>query len=307
MSRRVNFLGCPLDLLTSTKLLEEIRENIDSRTASHIGALSASTGERGWGEVSNSCSQPSTINSQPLWPPSRVIQFVNANKVAQVSEDAEMERIMWRADYVLADGQPMLPMARLLGLRIPERIDGIGLMAKLLALANARGYSVFLLGAKQNVVEACIEKIRDEYPNVRIAGFRNGYFTSAQAPDVVESVRTARPDILFLGMGSPMKERFADQYADQLGASVIQGVGGSFDVMAGLVNRAPVWIQRLGLEWLYRVIQEPRRMFWRYTKTNAQCLWAFLRVLATPASRRSLRRRDESYADVAGVEGSTEL
>src|ERR1044071_2976616 len=107
ISRRVNFLGCPLDLLTSEKLLQEISQNIDTRAGA------------------------------------RVIQFVNANKVAQVSEDTEMAGIMWRAHYALADGQPMLPMARLLGLRIPERIDGIGLMHKLLALANERRYSVY--------------------------------------------------------------------------------------------------------------------------------------------------------------------
>lgn len=267
-SRRVNFLGCPLDLLTSDALLSEISENIDSRAGA------------------------------------RVIQFVNANKVAQVREDAEMERIMWRSDYSLADGQPMLPMARMLGLQIPERIDGIGLMGKLLRLANERHYSIYLLGAKQPIVEACLEKIRRDYPNIRIAGYRNGYFTAAQAQHVVDKIREAAPDILFLGMGSPMKERFAYKYAQDLGASVIQGVGGSFDVMAGLVKRAPRWIQVIGFEWLYRVVQEPRRMIWRYTRTNSQCLWAFLCAMLTPPSRR---RQGEPFSEAAGVGTSTEL
>lgn len=247
--RRVEFLGCPLDLLTSTDLLAELARVIDARAGA------------------------------------RVIQFVNGNKVAQVRQDRQMEEIMWRAHYVLADGQPLLPMARVLGIKIPERIDGIGLMGKLLKLANGRGYSVFLLGARQPILEACVQRIRREYPNVRIAGFRDGYFTEAGAGQVVRQVREARPDILFLGMGSPMKERFADRYAPELGACVIQGVGGSFDVLAGMVKRAPLWMQRVGCEWLYRVIQEPRRMFWRYVKTNAQCLAAFARALLWSSRR----------------------
>jgi N-acetylglucosaminyldiphosphoundecaprenol N-acetyl-beta-D-mannosaminyltransferase len=108
-----------------------------------------------------------------------------------------------------------------------------------------------------------------------MAGFRNGYFSKEQIPGIVAEIRAISPDFLFLGMGSPVKERLADEWKDQFGARVIQGVGGSFDVMAGLVKRAPLWMQRLGIEWLYRVIQEPRRMFWRYATTNASCLWVF--------------------------------
>lgn len=238
-----------MDLHTSEVLLQELSHTIDSKTGP------------------------------------KVIQFVNANKVAQVSEDAAMAEIMWRSHYSLADGQPMLPLARLLGIRIPERIDGIGLMGKLLALANQRNYSVFLLGAKQEIVEACVERIQREFPGVRIAGYRNGYFTEKDSAAVVAQVRQAQPDFLFLGMGSPMKERFADRHAHELGSAVIQGVGGSFDVMAGLVKRAPIWMQRVGIEWLYRVLQEPRRMFWRYVRTNAQCGWVFLRALLMPSSR----------------------
>jgi len=209
----------------------------------------------------------------------RVIQFINANKIAQVHASREMSDIMSQADYVLADGQPLLPMARLLGMRIPERIDGIGLMNKLLALADRNSYSIYLFGAKQNVVEKCIEKIRHDFPGVRIVGFRNGYFSGNEVQEVVAGIHECAPDILFLGMGSPMKEEFAEKYRADLGATIIQGVGGSFDVMAGLVKRAPVWLQRLGLEWGYRIVQEPRRMFWRYLTTNARCLTIFCKAL----------------------------
>ena len=248
--RRAMLMGCPVDLLTSAALLEELSQAIDSQAGP------------------------------------KVIQFINANKIAQVRNDSDMGRIMRKADYVLADGQPLLPMGRLLGVKLPERIDGIGLMGKLLKLADERRYSVYLLGAKQEVLDTCVAKIRKQYPNLRIAGSRNGYFSEKETPGVVAQIRAAKPDLLFLGMGSPMKERFADRYASELGATVIQGVGGSFDVMADLVKRAPVWVQRIGMEWMFRVLQEPRRMFWRYTTTNATCLWAFVCALVNPRSRR---------------------
>jgi len=243
-------MGCPVDLLTSAAVLEEVARTIDTQSGP------------------------------------KVIQFINGNKIAQVRQDPEMERIMWRADYVLADGQPLLPMGRLLGVKLPERIDGIGLMAKMLKLADQRHYRVFLLGAKHTVLETCVQKIRRDFPNLQIVGYRNGYFTQAETEEVVKQIRSSRCDMLFLGMGSPMKEQFADRYGKETGASVIQGVGGSFDVIAELVKRAPVWMQQIGCEWLYRVVQEPRRMFWRYATTNAACLSVFGKELVSHVSRR---------------------
>ena len=243
ITRRAEFLGCPVDCLTTGELLDELKVDIRAKS------------------------------------PPRVIQFMNANKVAMIRNDPAMSDLLRRADYVLADGQPMLPMAAMLGLYIPERIDGIGLMHKLLALADREGFSVFLLGAKQEIVETCVERIGVEFPGVKVAGFRNGYFSEKEIPEIASQVRAAAPDFLFLGMGSPTKERLADEWREQLGARVIQGVGGSFDVMAGMVKRAPLWMQRMGIEWLYRVIQEPRRMFWRYARTNGSCLVLFFKAL----------------------------
>ena len=242
--RRVQFLGCPVDCLTSAELLEELKHDVHSKAAP------------------------------------RVIQFMNANKVAMVRKDPAMGELLNRADYVLADGQPMLPLARLLGLHIPERIDGIGLMGKLLGLADREGFSVYFLGAKQEIVETCVRHVARDFPGAKMAGFRNGYFSTEEIPEIVSAIRAVAPDFLFLGMGSPLKERLADEWKEQFGTRVIQGVGGSFDVMAGLVKRAPRWMQRIGIEWLYRVIQEPRRMFWRYAATNASCLWVFSQSFA---------------------------
>jgi len=241
-TRRTEFLGCPVDCLTSAELLDELAADVRTKA------------------------------------PTRVIQFMNANKVAMVRKDPAMGELLFRADYVLADGQPMLPLASMLGLHIPERIDGIGLMRKLLELADRENFSVYFLGAKQDIVETCVEKVRKDFPGVKMAGFRNGYFTSAEIPAIAAGIRATEPDFLFLGMGSPTKERLADEWKDEFGARVIQGVGGSFDVMAGLVKRAPLWMQRMGIEWLFRVIQEPRRMFWRYAVTNGSCLWVFFKA-----------------------------
>lgn len=252
--RRIDFLGCPIDCYTHQELLPQLKTDIDQRQRT------------------------------------RLIHFVNANKVAQAKQDPGMREILWRGDYVLADGQPLLPMARLVGLHIPERIDGIGLMQQLLALANQNGYRVYLLGAKQEVLDSCIAKIRADYPKVVIAGYRNGYFKPADIPQILDGINATRPDILFIGIGTPIKERLADEYRDRINAPLVQGVGGSFDVIAGLVKRAPVWMQRLCLEWLYRVLQEPRRMFWRYAKTNTQCCVLFLRVLLRSAWLRVSQR-----------------
>jgi len=254
MPARIDFLGCPLDLVTRAELLAELRGVVAER--------------RGF----------------------RIIQFTNANKIAQVSRDPAMKEIMQRADYVLADGMPLLPMGRLLGIKIPERIDGIGLMTRLLGWAEEHGFSVFLLGAKQEVLDACVVKIRERHPRLKIAGSRNGYFKADEAGAVAETVRASGADLLFLGMGSPMKEKFADEYAATMGVPVVQGVGGSFDVIAGVVKRAPRWVQKIGMEWFYRVIQEPRRMAWRYATTNFTCLRLFagalLRRVFGPGNRR---------------------
>ncbi|MEI6655086.1 MAG: WecB/TagA/CpsF family glycosyltransferase [Verrucomicrobiota bacterium] len=256
--RRVEFLGCPVDCLTSDTLLAELTESIRNRQ------------------------------------PAKVIQFVNANKVAMVRSKPWMGELLERADYVLADGQPMLPLAAMLGTTIPERIDGIGLMHKLLKLADREGSSVYLLGAKQEIVEECARRIGLDFPGARIAGYRNGYFKEQEIPGLAAEIRATAPDLLFLGIGSPMKERLADEWREQLGARVIQGVGGSFDVLAGVIKRAPQWMQHCGIEWLYRVIQEPRRMFWRYVKTNGACLWVFLKAFGNrwlhPRARRPIQQ-----------------
>ena len=122
---------------------------------------------------------------------SKTIQFVNSNKVAKIYEDPSFGELMWKSDYVLTDGQPMIPMARMLGHKIPERIDGIGLMDSLLTLANSKKFSIYLLGANQAIVDSCTHIIRSRFPNIRIVGYRNGYFKSTEWHNIAEKIKAS--------------------------------------------------------------------------------------------------------------------
>ena len=144
----------------------------------------------------------------------------------------------------------------------------------------------YLLGATEDVVRTAAAKLIEQHPSLSIAGLRNGYFRSEDEAGIVEDIARSGADCLFIGMPTPSKERFLAAYRDVLGTPFIMGVGGSFDVVAGYVSRAPARIQALGLEWLYRVYQEPRRMWWRYLKTNT----VFAALLAREIARRSRPR-----------------
>ncbi len=161
---------------------------------------------------------------------------------------------------------------------------GIDLFENLLRVASEHGHSVYLLGAAQDVLDRVIQRIGERFPGLRIAGSRNGYFTDAEGAAVAKQVQDARPDMLFLGMTSPKKEVFLARWAPMMSVPVCHGVGGSFDVLAGKVKRAPRLWQRLGLEWLYRVVQEPRRMWRRYLVTNTLFAGMLMRELVRPAA-----------------------
>ena len=197
---------------------------------------------------------------------------INAAKIVEYQEDEALRQAIRDAHLLTADGQAVVWAARLLGQKLPERVAGADLMEALLARAAARGYSVYLLGARDAVVEACVERARAEYPRLRIAGYRNGYFKPDEEHAVVDAIRAAKPDILFLGFGTPAKEYFMHRRYRELGVPFVMGVGGTFDVYAGLVRRAPIWLQRSGLEWAFRLAQEPRRMWKRYLVGNSRFL-----------------------------------
>jgi N-acetylglucosaminyldiphosphoundecaprenol N-acetyl-beta-D-mannosaminyltransferase len=210
---------------------------------------------------------------------------VNVAKMITVRSDPDLCRDVLESDIINIDGMGVYWGARLAGHAVPERVAGIDLMERLLALCAERGYRPYILGARQDVLDKAISRICARYPRLQFAGARNGYFTRDEEPAVVEAIRAARPDCLFVAISSPVKERFTRQYRDHLGVSFLMGVGGSVDVMAGLMNRAPLWIQRIGCEWLYRLAQEPTRLWRRYLTTNA----AFAVLLAGELLQTRLR------------------
>ncbi len=204
---------------------------------------------------------------------------LNAGKVVLASKDDRLRDSITRADIVNADGQSVVWAGRFLGHRVPERVTGIDLMHRLLIEAAMRGWAVYFLGARQEVLDAAISSLTSSYPGLVIAGAHDGYFTEA-AP-IVHEVRASRARLLFVAMPSPAKEYLVADNLSDFGPLLAVGVGGSLDVVAGHVARAPRWMQRSGLEWLYRLLQEPKRMWRRYLVGNSRFIWLTLRERLT--------------------------
>lgn len=214
-----------------------------------------------------------------------LIGVVNAAKIVNMRRDAELDRAVRSADLILADGMSVVWAARLLRRRLPERVAGIDLMFGMLERGSRRGWRVYLLGATEEVSRAVSQRIRSRYPGVVIAGRRNGYFETAARARVAEDIAAARPDILLVAMTSPCKERFLGDFAERMNVAVCHGVGGAFDVLAGKVRRAPQRWRRWGLEWLFRLLQEPRRLWRRYLVTHARFAGLVLKALWEPPQR----------------------
>jgi N-acetylglucosaminyldiphosphoundecaprenol N-acetyl-beta-D-mannosaminyltransferase len=152
---------------------------------------------------------------------------------------------------------------------IPERVAGIDLFGRLLEVSADRGWPVYLLGATDSVVATTVEGVSKQYPSLQLAGYANGYLRDNEQA-AVDAIRNSGARLLFVAIMSPKKETFIERWKDQLGVDFVMGVGGTFDAIAGRVRRAPTRVQRCGLEWLFRIIQEPRRMWKRYLTTNVQ-------------------------------------
>ena len=204
---------------------------------------------------------------------------INAGKVVMMHDDPGLRAIIAACDLVNADGQSIVWAGRLLGIPVPERVAGIDLMDRLLALAAERGWPVYLLGARQEVLDSCVSRITERYPALSIAGARNGYFDDGA--EVAAGIHSSGARLVFVGISSPKKERFLSEHLPEMGPVFAMGVGGSFDVIAGLTRRAPEWTQRAGLEWFYRFLQEPGRLWKRYLVGNLRFLGLVLRERCT--------------------------
>lgn len=197
---------------------------------------------------------------------------INALKVNLMNENKELQKIVNACPLINADGASIVWAAKKLGVPLTERVAGIDLFENLVKLAAERGYKIYLFGAKEEVVTKVKDIFEKQYPTIQIVGYRNGYFTEADEPEIVRNMAESGADMMFVAFSSPKKEFWVNKYLHDLNIPFVMGVGGSFDVVAGVTDRAPKWMQDHGLEWFYRFIQEPRRLWNRYVVGN----WKFV-------------------------------
>ncbi|MBC1936810.1 WecB/TagA/CpsF family glycosyltransferase [Listeria grandensis] len=229
--KRIELLGSVLDVLSMEETLARIERLIEARQPSqHI--------------------------------------VINASKINLMAENKELQTIVNNSPLVNADGQSIVWAAQLLGYDVSERVTGIDLFEKLVAKAAEKGWRTYYFGATEEVVQEVVRIHQAKYPTLRVAGIRNGYFEDADSVKIASEIKESQADIVFVAFSSPKKEIWVNAHKDLMQASFVMGVGGSFDVIAGKTKRAPKWMQKNGLEWFYRLVQEPRRMFKRYAVGN---------------------------------------
>lgn len=238
-TKRIEILGCPIDKLSFDETISLINTTIANKQQIHH-------------------------------------TVVNAGKMVAMQKDPELRKSVTEATLINADGQAVVWAAKLLGQPLPERVAGIDLMESLVKLAHEKSYRIFFFGAKEEIVKDVVSKYGETYSNSIIAGYRNGYYSPEEEKSIAEQIANSGANILFVAITSPKKENFLFEYREILSkVNFIMGVGGSFDVVAGKVKRAPLWIQKIGMEWFYRFAQEPKRMWRRYLFGN----YAFIKLV----------------------------
>ena len=196
------------------------------------------------------------------------IAVVNVAKVIKMRSDKNLKESVLSADLIGADGVPLVWASKLLGDPLPGRVNGTDLMYRLLEEGHKKSYRIFFFGAREDVLRKVLEVVHADYPGIIIAGFQHGYFGKTEESAIAEKIRASLADVLFIGFDTPKKELWVKEYLTAMGVPVVHGVGGSFDVLARVIPRAPCWMQKRGLEWFFRLLQEPRRMWQRYLTTN---------------------------------------
>lgn len=243
LGTRADILGCPIDALDMDETVAQCERQLERGVFTH--------------QVS-----------------------INAAKLMAYRSDGRLRTIVDAAELVSADGQSIVWASRLLGSPLPERVAGIDLMHRLLRLAERRSYRVYVLGARESVLDVAVRRMQQAYPGLIVCGSHHGYFSNADSPRIARRIASCSPDMLFVALPSPLKEFWISEFGESAGATLQVGVGGSIDVLAGLTRRAPLAVQRAGLEWLWRVGQEPRRLAGRYARTNGQFVALLLLELA---------------------------
>lgn len=201
---------------------------------------------------------------------------INAGKVVAMQTNQELYNSVVNCDIINADGQSVVWAAKYLGQPLPERVAGIDLMLNLVEYAHHNNLKCFFFGAKEEVVSQVVNVFTKKYSEALIAGYRNGYYDDTEEKSIAEQIAKSKANFLFVAITSPKKEIFLDKNKETLSSiGFTMGVGGSFDVVAGITKRAPKWMQNMGLEWFYRLIQEPKRMWRRYIIGN----YKFIKII----------------------------
>lgn len=238
---RINFLNIPVDALTMQETVDRIELAI--KNDDHINHV-----------------------------------VINAAKVVMMHKDRALFNKVVTCDIINADGQSIVWASRFLGKNIPERVAGADLMQELVKLANKNKYKCYFFGARDEVVKRIVDIYSQEYGPEIIAGYRNGYYSEEESQSIAENIASRGSQILFVAIPSPRKENFLYEHREILNkVNFTMGVGGTFDVIAGFTKRAPVWIQNLGMEWFYRFLQEPGRMWKRYLYGNMRFIWLVIK------------------------------
>ena len=203
---------------------------------------------------------------------------VNAGKIVAMQSDLELKKSVNKSDIINADGQAVVWASKVLNKPLKERVAGIDLMTNLIDISQENKYKIFFFGAKEAVVKKVVDLYSNKYSKDIIAGYRNGYFKKEEEKQIAQEISKSGANILFVAISSPTKEKFLYQHKEILkNVNFIMGVGGSFDVVSGLVKRAPLWMQHSGLEWFYRFLQEPKRMWKRYLVGNTKFIWLVIK------------------------------
>ncbi len=222
MPKKVTILGVPVDVITMGEAVARIDGFIEKRT--------------------------------PV-----LVATANAEMLMRATHDGALRRILQGAAMVTPDGAGTVWAAHHLGHAMPERVAGYDMVQELMREAPAKHRRIFFFGSAPGVADKAKKKAEQLYPGIEIVGTRNGFFTAADEPAIIEEIKAAHPDILLAALGVPKQEKWLAKHLGELGVPVAIGVGGTFDVMAGVMKRAPRWMQRAKLEWLFRGMMQPQR------------------------------------------------
>ena len=263
MAAPVAILGVPFDSVTTAETIDIIARMIESRRPHYIATA-------------------------------------NVDFLVQAAKDVELRRILFDAHLVLCDGTPLLWASKLLGNQLPERVAGSDVVPLLMKEAAEKGYRVYFLGAEPHVAAKAVEILRAQYPTLQIVGHHSPPFkplVDMDHDDIIARIQAAQPDLLFVGFGCPKQEKWINMHYQRMGVPVCVGVGGTIDFLAGHRRRAPMWMRKSGVEWIYRVAQEPRRLFKRYCAD----LWHFGGAIVKQWWRLRSRRRNAPTGDATAT------